>query len=68
MSPKWNTIILKVATLWYLVMASLVNITMLLVGNFNYTGDKYNNNGDKYNYTGDKYNYTGDKYNYTGDK
>ena len=51
-------------------MVSLVNITMLVVGNYNYTGDQYNYTGDQYNYTGDKYNCTmdnSDKYNYTMD-
>ena len=57
-------------------MVSLVNITMLVVGNYNYTGDKYNYTDDKYNYTmdnSDKYNYTlentttgSDKTNYIG--
>ena len=44
-------------------MVGLVNLTMLIVGNYNYTGDVYNytmNNSDKYKYTGDnseQYNY-----------
>ena len=57
-------------------MDTLVNITMLVVGNYNYTGDQYNYTGDKYNCTmdnSDKFNYTlantttnSDKNNYIG--
>ena len=60
-------------------MLGLVNLTMLIVGNYNYTGDVYNytmNNSDKYKYTGDnseQYNYAlantttdSDKHSYIG--
>ena len=44
-------------------MVGLVNLTMLIVGNYNYTGDVYNytmNNSDKYNHTS----YNSEQYNY----
>ena len=63
-------------------MVGLVNLTMLKVGNYNYTGDVYNhtmNNSDKYNHTSynsdnsDLYNYAlantttdSDKHSYIG--
>ena len=47
-------VILKVATLLYTVMASLVNITIMEVDDYNFNSDKYNytiDNSDQHNTT-----------------